>query len=130
MKQRCPSSDVLGVGRLRDHRLAFSRYSRTRGCGVADIVPHENAEVWGLVYQLSESDLIGSLDRYEGFPLNYTRLMLPVEMLDDSMLEAWVYSVVDKDEHVQPDAYYLQIIKTAAAELGFPRSYQESLEKF
>jgi gamma-glutamylcyclotransferase (GGCT)/AIG2-like uncharacterized protein YtfP len=95
MKERCPSSDPLGVARLSGYRLAFSRYSRTRGCGVADIVTQAGAEVWGLVYELSESDLTGSLDRYEGYPRNYTRMVLPVELVDAGGLEAWVYSVVD-----------------------------------
>lgn len=130
MQQRCPSSARFGVGRLHGYRLAFSRYSRTRGCGVADIVAAEGHEVWGLVYDLSESDLTGSLDRYEGYPHHYTRLKLPVELVDGGEREAWVYSVVDKDEHVEPDAYYLDIMRVAARELGFPQRYRAVLDSF
>ena len=129
MQKRCPSSDPLGVGKLPGYRLAFSRFSRTRGCGVADIVPHKHEEVWGLVYELSQADLTGSLDRYEGYPHNYTRLRLPGHMLEKGMLDAWVYSVVEKDEHVEPDRYYLDIMRTAAAELGFPAAYKKMLDR-
>lgn len=130
MRVRCPSSRSLGVGILRDHRLAFSRFSRTRGCGVADIVPENDKSVWGLIYELSREDLTGSLDRYEGYPHNYTRMVLPVEVAGGGELEAWVYSVVEKDEHVEPDEYYLGIMRAAAAELGFPYAYREMLDSF
>ena len=65
MKERCPSALFVGIARLADHRLAFSRASRTRGCGVADVVPETGRSVWGVVYQLSELD-VGALDKSEG----------------------------------------------------------------
>lgn len=130
MKERCPSSKPMATGRVTGHRLAFSRFSRTRGCGVADIVEDEGYEVWGLVYDLSEDDLTGSLDSYEGYPHHYTRLPLQVELDGGGRVEAWVYTVVEKDEHVEPDDYYLGIIRSAAASLGFPADYREMLERF
>jgi len=130
MKRRCPSSRPLGIARLRGHRLAFSRFSRSRGCGVADIIPHDGHEVWGLVYQVSDADLTGGLDRYEGYPHHYTRLMVAVEHADCGEVEAWTYAVVEKDGHVEPDDSYLGIIRDAAAELGFPAGYREMLDDF
>lgn len=130
MRQRCPSSRVVGIGRLPAHRLAFSRYSDSRGCGVADIVPDEGQEVWGLLYEISDEDLKGSLDRYEGFPHCYTRLLLQVETLSVGDPDAWVYSVVEKDDHVEPDSYYLDIICSAAASLGFPQEYRSMIDGF
>jgi len=38
IRGRCPSASFLGIAVLLDHRLAFSRYSTTRNCGVADAV--------------------------------------------------------------------------------------------
>ena len=128
MRERCPSAAPLGIGKLSGHRLAFSRFSRTRGCGVADIIPGDEDDVWGLVYDLSEADLTGKLDHYEGYPHKYTRLVLTVEMVEGVRLEAWVYSVVDKREHVAPDDHYLDIMRSAAAELGFPAAYRSMLD--
>jgi len=66
MKRRCPSARFLGIGVLLDHRLAFSRCSGTRKCGVADAVEKEGSEVWGVVYDIDELD-VGNLDKNEGF---------------------------------------------------------------
>lgn len=130
MKERCPSCRALAVGRLNDHSLAFSRFSKTRGCGVADVVADEEGEVWGLLYELTKNDLTGSLDHYEGYPQNYTRLKQPIETLSHGIQDAWVYTVVDKKEFVPPDSRYLSIIKKAAGALGFPREYCSYLESF
>lgn len=130
MQRRCPSAHVVGIGRLPGHRLAFSRFSESRGCGVADIVAAAGQEVWGLLYELSEDDLSGSLDHCEGFPDCYTRLRLTVETLSDGTPDAWVYSVVDKDEHVEPDSGYLEIIRKAASEHGFPEEYRLMIDGF
>ena len=66
IRERCPSARFLGIAVLLDHRLAFSRYSSTRKCGVADAVESEGSEVWGVVYDIDEVD-VGNLDKKEGF---------------------------------------------------------------
>lgn len=38
MKKRCPYARFRCVAKLPNHRLAFTRKSRTRGCGVSDVV--------------------------------------------------------------------------------------------
>jgi len=66
MKARCPSVVFAGIARLADHRLAFTRKSVKRGCGVADVVRETGSSVWGAVFQLSELD-VGALDKSEGY---------------------------------------------------------------
>src|SRR5918995_5170968 len=67
MKARCPSARFVGVALLRDHRLAFTRKSVNRGCGVADVVSEAGARVWGgAVFEVSDLD-IGKLDVSEGY---------------------------------------------------------------
>ncbi len=39
IRARCPSHKFLCAAELPGHKLAFTRYSRKRECGVADIVP-------------------------------------------------------------------------------------------
>jgi hypothetical protein len=51
---------------LNDHRLAFSRTSVIRGCGVADIVQEKGDRVWGVVYEIMDLEL-GQLDKSEGY---------------------------------------------------------------
>ena len=66
MRERCPSSRFVGIAVLHDHRLAFTRGSSSRGCGVADVVSVDGARVWGVVYEISDLD-VGNLDACEGF---------------------------------------------------------------
>jgi len=66
IRERCPSARFLSVAVLLDHRLAFSRYSTSRKCGVADAVESEGSEVWGVVYNIDEKDVV-NLDINEGF---------------------------------------------------------------
>jgi len=66
MRERCPSARFKCTASLKDHTLAFTRYSIGRQCGVADALSHSEHDVWGVVYEIDEFD-IGSLDQSEGF---------------------------------------------------------------
>lgn len=66
MKKRCPSTEFVCKAMLKDHRLAFTRLSKDRSCGVADVIHDLGKEVWGVVYEIAEQD-IGQLDQSEGF---------------------------------------------------------------
>ncbi len=66
MRERCPSAVFVCKAKLKDHRLDFTRYSCKRKGGVADVVPEEGHDIWGVVYQISEQDVV-LLDRCEGF---------------------------------------------------------------
>lgn len=66
MKERCPSAKFVCRAKLPSNRLAFTRKSVSRRCGVADIVHDETKEVWGVVYELPKSEL-KNLDKDESF---------------------------------------------------------------
>ena len=67
MRRRCPSYRFVSIAKLEDHKLAFTRRSSRRRCGVADVVPSPGDEVWGVLYYLkSKRDLL-ALDKAEGF---------------------------------------------------------------
>jgi gamma-glutamylcyclotransferase len=66
MQERCPSARFFGVAWLPDHKLAFTRKSIKRGCGVADAVPTQGQKVWGVVYEITDRDVI-KLDKSEGY---------------------------------------------------------------
>ncbi len=67
MRERCPSARFVGVARLPDHRLAFTRESVHWGSGVADALRESGRKLWGVVYEITDSD-VGRLDRSEGLP--------------------------------------------------------------
>ncbi|MEK7331485.1 MAG: gamma-glutamylcyclotransferase family protein [Candidatus Eisenbacteria bacterium] len=66
MRTRCPESRVVGLAALPDHRLTFPLHSEGWGGGAAGASHAHGSTVWGVLYELSESDL-ASLDRYEGW---------------------------------------------------------------
>jgi hypothetical protein len=66
MRERWPSSRFVGIAVLRDHRLAFTRESVKRGCGVVDVVAEDGAPMWRIVYEIADLD-VGKLDASEGF---------------------------------------------------------------
>lgn len=66
MQHRCPGHVVVGMGALRDHRLAFPITSHDWGGGVASVVPSHGAVVWGMVYELTDEHL-AALDGFEGY---------------------------------------------------------------
>ena len=67
MRERCPSTRFVCVAKLPNHRLAFTRKSTRRNCGVADAVKAEGNEVWGVVYEIDDIDL-PKLDSLECSP--------------------------------------------------------------
>ena len=128
MSARCPGSSVEGVAVLREHRLAFSRYSKGWDGGVADVVADANNSVWGLLYSVTPKDL-EQLDRYEGYPTMYSRFQTRLDGPQGPVDDVWVYYVVDKVDFILPDPGYLSIIKLAAEDLGFPEEYRRMLDK-
>jgi gamma-glutamylcyclotransferase len=66
MKQRCPLAKFVCRAKLPAHRLAFTLKSVTRDCGVADVLPDQTKVVWGVVYELPETEL-KNLDKKEGY---------------------------------------------------------------
>jgi len=131
MKRRCPSSKLISKGSLSDYRLTFNRFSSGWGGGVADVIQDQGSKVWGLVFEISDSDL-ERLDLYEGCykdkPSLYERWKAVIDTPDGQVSDVWVYTVVKKQEFVQPTLEYLQIIKDAAARWDFPKVYQQTLE--
>jgi gamma-glutamylcyclotransferase len=125
----CPRHRCLGVARLDDYRLAFTRRSRKTGSGVADIVRAPGQTVWGVLYEINDDEL-AAVDRKEGYNWAYTRVILPVRLgVGGSTRRAVTYTVRSKEPaEVPPSRQYLSGIIAAAHERGLPDSYVAQLE--
>ncbi len=136
MKERCPSSRFECIAFLPGRRLAFTRYSRRRGGGVADAVEDEAGPgVWGVVYDISEEDLM-KLDQCEGYygvgeDNAYDRELVSVLANGDEArgLEAFSYFVAKRsgEEH-PPSAGYMRQIISGAERWGLPEEYIDFLK--
>lgn len=135
MRQRCPSSRFLGIAVLRDHKLAFTRKSVKRGCGVADVVPEAGAHVWGVVYEIADID-VRMLDASEGFrpgqgKSSYHRRECMV-FLDNEDQRPLTVSAYFADRQPNPpltNAAYKNLILTGARHWHLPEEYIRELEQ-
>jgi hypothetical protein len=61
-----PPGQVCLLSKTARTPLAFTLRSVRRDCGVADVVPAQSKDVWGVVYELPDNELI-NLDKREAY---------------------------------------------------------------
>lgn len=138
IKRRCPSASFFCIAMLLNYRLEFTHYSDVehRKCWVADIVPADKENVWGVVYRLDEAD-IGNLDKNEGYkPQRAKNSYLRKEIMvykdgnKEFPITAWTYEVMDKilKNNKTSETYKQQIINGADL-WHLPFDYIEKLKQ-
>ena len=127
MQRRCPSTRFVSVASLKHYRFAIARHSRLRNCGTANIFPDSGSEVWGIVYDVSEPDLI----ILDGFEDGYRREWLSVRASGNNQntLEALVYIAEKEDTVPLPNPEYKRLIIEGARLWNIPESYCSMLEQ-
>lgn len=136
MKERCPSYEFRCLALLPGFRLAFTRYSESRGSWVADAVEDDaSTGVWGVVYDVSEEDLerLDACEGYHGKGKNnaYDRYCTNVleDGDEDRPLRVLIYVVSKKsDKEHPPREDYLRHIISGAEHWGLPEDYLEFLK--
>jgi gamma-glutamylcyclotransferase len=69
---------VISIGYIANWQLCFNKRSYTnRVNGFANIEPSWESKVYGVIYDISEDDII-KLDKYEGYPRHYQKTTLSV----------------------------------------------------
>ena len=126
MQRRCPSSRFVCVGRLADYHFGITRHSRLRDCGTANIFPAAGKEVWGIVYDISDEELL----ILDGFEDGYRREILSVYPAENGKLplEALVYVAAIEENVPCPNAEYRRLIIEGATYWQLPASYLAVLE--
>ena len=127
-RERCPRAAQVGVARVGDHRLGFTRFSKNRGGGVADLVVAPGSLVWGAIFDLTH-DGFEALDKAEGVHVEaYRRERCMVTASDGSLISAWTYVVVNRQPEVAPSHMYWRLLVDGAKEAGLPLEYVKTLE--
>lgn len=136
MRARCPSARFAGIACLRNHKLAFTRRSRKRACGVADVIPADGGEVWGAVFEVEDRD-VGALDLSEGFVpgrepdrncyLRVERHVYPPESAEPWAV--WTYVANRQENPPPPSADYLNLIVRAAEHWHLPAAHVNALSE-
>lgn len=120
-RRLCPGGTLVGPARLPGHRLAFSRYSRPRRGGSADVVPDPGSDVWGVLYEVEETDL-AAMDRNENVPAAYHRQDVTVVDEQGQERPAITY-VANRTGEFLPHPDYLRTIIRGAEAHGLPDEY-------
>lgn len=135
MKKRSPSAKFFCIAKLKDHCLAFTRKSSSRGGGSADAIPEQGRNVWGVVYQIEEPDF-QSLDRAEDIvpgraENGYTRQERQVYANGDEEkpLRVSLYFAEKQKNPPLPSAEYKRQITDGAKYWHLPQEYIEELER-
>lgn len=126
MLERVPGAVAHGPARLAGHRLVLNKRGRD-GSAKANLEPHPEGLVWGVVWELSPEEA-RELDRHEG---GYERITVSVEVeagSEGATLEVEAY--VSRRLHDDDVAYdwYLDHLVCGARAHGFPDDYVAWLE--
>ena len=126
MQRRCPSAKFVCVACLPNYQFGITRHSRLRDCGTANVFSSAGAAVWGIVYDVSDADLIVM----DGFEDGYRREFLSVSPANngDASITALVY-VAEIDTNVPlPNAEYKRVLVEGAKHWQIPAPYLTMLE--
>jgi gamma-glutamylcyclotransferase (GGCT)/AIG2-like uncharacterized protein YtfP len=125
--RRCPKAKALGRARLPGYRLAFSRYSKQRRGGSADVVEDGLSAVWGVLYEVDDACL-AAMDGVEDVPNAYRRVTVQVVDDGEQVHDALTY-VANKTAEFLPGKQYLSVIVGGARAYGLPEEYIRALEQ-
>jgi hypothetical protein len=111
MSYRCPTAKPIGRGTIENWRLKF------RGC--ADIEEKQGASVEVALWVIFPQDE-EALDRFEGYPHNYTKTHLKVRVEGTSSeFNAMVYIMKDRDNRVYaPSNMYRELLERGYDDFG------------
>jgi gamma-glutamylcyclotransferase len=127
MQRRCPSSRFVCAARLPGYCLAIARHSRLRDCGTANIFPQSDGDVWGIVYDVSDNDML-TMDEFED---GYERHTAAVYNADGQQnpLEVIVYIAPQETHAPLPSAEYKRVMLEGARYWKLPTDYCLMLER-
>ena len=128
---RCPNARFIFNALLPAHRLVFTRGADAASCA-ADAVPDPAASVWGVVYDITDSDR-RQLDAREGGAIHaYRAREVLVHPHGDTEQRVMVltYSASDpSDIQRPPTREYLDYLLGGARRWGLPADYIAHLER-
>jgi hypothetical protein len=127
MQRRCPSARFICIARLSDYIFAIARHSRLRSCGTANIRVQHGSEVWGVIYDVSASDM-ATMDAYED---GYSRENVFVLQSNGNAAtqEVIVYIAPEELNVPLPNAEYKQLVLEGARYWQLPEQYRLMLEQ-
>jgi len=136
MRRRCPSYRFVSTAKLADYKLAFTRRSPRRRCGVADVIPSTGDEVWGVLYHIRSKRDVLALDKAEGYldgrkrVNGYDRVHRQVwsPISPHKLLTASLYIARQQQNPPPPSAHYLGLLQNGARHWKLAKEYLIKLQ--
>lgn len=118
MAVRCSSARVVSAAKIRGYRLAYK--GGEDGCAYLTLENDPCSKVPVGIFEVTDSD-ISKLDLYEGYPVLYEKVYLPVRV---HLLkkEALVYIMKDEFSYHLPSLDYINTCKVGYEHFGFDSS--------
>ena len=130
MRRFCPNAVPVGVGRITGYRVGFAGYTADGARGGCQLLDEPDHTVFGLVYELSETEA-AHLDDISGVGQGfYTRIEVAVDMLSDggAALACVTYVIPQPVLDFRPSTEYVRPILAGARALQLPDEYIAELE--
>lgn len=117
------------VACLNGYRLRFNLDGTPRGrAAPANICPDPDAEVWGVLYQITQGDML-RLNLTEGVPGGaYRPTWLIAEDIDGCPIEAMTYVAAGNPADGRPSPRYLSLLREGARTHGLPSTWLRMLD--
>ncbi len=94
----------------------------------ANISADPDAEVWGVLYQITRADLV-HLDFTEGVPgRRYRHLWVNAKDINGQTIEAVTYLADGKESDGNPSLRYITLLREGARAHGLPEHYLRFLD--
>lgn len=123
-----PSAKVIGIGCIKDYAMAFGVTHDGAHSG-ARLEPKPGAEVWGVEFELSDSDM-AALDAASGVAHNHwAHKAVQVHGPDGSVRATTTYDIPNPSGVAGPPAHYLDPALKGARANNLPADYVARLEK-
>ena len=74
----------------------------------ADVVSKSGSKTNGVLWEITD-ECLDSLDRLEGYPTYYTRIIVPI-LYQNKIYDSWVYTMTSKDSFSPPSVNYWQCL--------------------
>jgi hypothetical protein len=128
LRRRIPGAELLGVGRLADHRLAFHKRSWVDGSGKCDAVPAAGESVHGALFRLPESGR-ERLATFEGLGQGYEEFEGQV-LAASGAVDAFLYRAQPQaiDDDLRPFEWYKALVLVGVEFHDFPAPYRAAIQ--
>jgi len=129
MKFNVPSAEFVGVGKVKNYRLAFTGYAEKWGGATSNSVPCEGSDLYGVVWSYDTDNAKNFTDPNGLYHSKFKHFFVTAIMADgkEIVCDAWGKKI-DKPEGL-PGIKYITLVIEGAREHNLPAEIVAEFEK-